>query len=215
MTGHPVFAWFYANVASRAEAKDGTLEQRLKLVPLARGTVLELGAGNGNNLPHYPDAVTEVLASEPDPAMRRYLARALSGASRATRIVPAPAEKLPVDDGSIDTVVSTLTLCSVQDVAGALAEAHRVLRPDGRLLVYEHVRAEDPGFARRQDRWERPWGRLTGGCHPNRDIEAALRDAGFALEEIERFDVPGTLLAKPHIRAVARKAGRPSAPGSS
>jgi SAM-dependent methyltransferase len=215
VTGHPVFAWFYAHVVSRAEAKHGTLEQRLKLLPLARGTVLELGAGNGNNLPHYPDAVTDVLASEPDPAMRRYLAEALQGASRATRIVPAPAETLPVDGGSIDTVVSTLTLCSVQDVAGALAEAHRVLRPEGRLLIYEHVRSVDPGFARRQDRWERLWGRIAGGCHPNRDTESAIRDAGFAFEQIERFDVPGTWLAKPHIRAVARKSPSPSDPASS
>jgi SAM-dependent methyltransferase len=215
VTRQRLFAWFYANVVSRAEARDGTLEQRLLLLPLARGSVLELGAGNGNNLPLYPDAVTEVLASEPDPAMRRYLARALGGASRETRIVPAPAERLPVDDGSIDTVVSTLTLCSVHDLARALAEAHRVLRPDGRLLVYEHVRAEDPALARRQDRWERLWGRFAGGCHPNRDIERAVVDAGFALEEIERFDVPGTLLAKPHIRAVARKPPRPTDPTSS
>jgi SAM-dependent methyltransferase len=215
MTGHPVFVWFYAHVVSRAEAKDGTLEQRLKLLPLARGTVLELGAGNGNNLPHYPHAVTDVLASEPDPAMRRYLAEALPAASRATRIVPAPAEALPVADGSIDTVVSTLTLCSVHDVARALGETYRVLRPDGRLLVYEHVRSVDPGFARRQDRWEGMWGRVAGGCHPNRDTGSAIRDAGFAFEQIERFDVPGTWLAKPHVRAVARKSLSPSDPASS
>jgi ubiquinone/menaquinone biosynthesis C-methylase UbiE len=86
----------------------------------------------------------------------------------------------------------------VPDVGGALAEAVRVLRPGGRLLFFEHVRAEDPRLARRQDRYERPWGWFGAGCHPNRDTVGAIRDAGFEIRDVERFDEAGALLAKPH-----------------
>lgn len=171
----------------------------------AVGRVLEVGAGTGLNFPHYPPAVTEVLATEPDPYMFRRLARALPAATLPVRLQRATAEVLPVEDGWADTVVSTLVLCSVPDQAKVLAEAWRVLTPGGRLLFYEHVRAVDAGLARWQDRLERPWGVFTAGCHPNRETLVAIEAAGFAPEEVERFDLPGAALAKPHVSGVARK----------
>lgn len=205
MTGHPVFAWLYARVAPRVEAKEGTRERRIALLSHAHGRVVEVGAGTGLNFPHYPEAVTEVLATEPDPHMFRRLARALPEASVPVRLQRATADALLVGDGWADTVVSTLVLCSVPDQSAVLAEARRVLRPRGSFLFYEHVRAQDAGLARWQDRLERPWGVVAGGCHPNRDTVGAVERGGFTIGEIERFDLPGTWLAKPHIVAVARK----------
>ena len=111
----------------------------------------------------------------------------------------AGAESLPVPDRSASTVVATLVLCSVPDQAAALGEIRRVLHPQGTLLFFEHVRSPDAGLAGWQDRVERPWGWFAGGCHPNRDTVAAIAAAGFELEEIDHFDGPGTLLAKPHV----------------
>ena len=207
MTGHPVFAWLYARVAPRVEAKEGTRERRIALLSHAHGRVVEVGAGTGLNLPHYPEAVTEVLATEPDPHMFRRLARALPEASVLVRLQRATADALPVGDGWADTVVSTLVLCSVPDPAAVLAEARRVLRPGGSFLCYEHIRAQDAGLARWQDRLERPWGAFAGGCHPNRDTVGAMERTGFTIEELERFDLPGSWLAKPHVQGVARAPG--------
>ena len=175
---HPIFAWFYAMFAPRLEAKDGTRERRIALLSHAIGRVVEVGAGTGLNLPHYPPAVTDVVATEPDPHMFRRLARALQTASVPVQVRRATAEALPIEDGWADTVVCTLVLCSVRDPGRALAEARRVLKPGGRLLLCEHVRGR-ASLARWQDRFERPWGRLAGGCHPNRDTVGAVEAAGF------------------------------------
>lgn len=201
--GHRLFAFFYAHMAPRAEG-DGTGERRHSLLAGIRGRVLELGAGTGLNLPHYPEEVSEVVAIEPDPFMLKRLVRAAVFTSVPVRVERAVAEALPLPDASVDAVVSTLVLCSVRDPAASLAEVRRVLRPEGRLLFYEHVRSEDLAFARRQDRWERPWGAVGAGCHPNRDTVARIEASGFELEELERVDVPGTWLARPHAMGVAR-----------
>ena len=202
---HPVFAWVF-DKRSRLQERNGMAEHRRDLLAHARGTVVEIGAGTGLNLPHYPPAVTEVVATEPEPNMRRRLERAASEAPVPVRILDAPAERLPLPDASVDTVVSTGVLCSVHDPQAALAEARRVLRPTGRLLVHEHVRApEGTRLERRQDRWERAWGWFAGGCHPNRDSMAAVAAAGFVVEREKRFDF-GPELVKPHVMAVARPA---------
>ncbi len=159
----------------------------------------EIGAGTGLNFRHYPEAVTEVVATEPDPHMYRRLAEAVDSSTVPVRLARAPAERLPLDDGWADTAVASLVLCSVPDQSRALAEIRRVLRPGGRLLFYEHVSAEEPRFARWQDRFERPWGFFGAGCHPNRDTVASIEAAGLEVEEVERFDEPGTLLARPHV----------------
>ncbi len=165
----------------------------------AGGRVLEIGAGTGLNFPHYPTGVTELLATEPDPHMFKRLSAAAGSANVPVRLQRAEADEILVDDGWADVVVFSLVLCSVSDVPAALSEARRVLRPDGTLLFYEHVRSADPRFAAWQDRLDRPWGRFGAGCHPNRDTVGAIEAAGFSIEEIERFDVPGDLLATPHV----------------
>lgn len=143
-------------------------ERRAELVGQARGRVVEIGAGTGLNIPHYSSAADEVILTEPVPAMfRRVRGRAAGHAPM--RVVQASAETLPVEDGSVDTVVSTMVLCTVAEVEPALAEIARVLRPGGRLLFCEHVRAADPKLARRQSRYARPWAVFAQGCRCDRD----------------------------------------------
>src|SRR6266516_6680149 len=161
----------------------GLADRRAELVASARGATLELGAGTGLNLRHYPPAVTELVLTEPDRHMaRRLRARAARG-QRPAEVVEAPAERLPFDDQRFDTAVATLVLCTAEDPGRALAEVGRVLRPGGRLLFIEHVRAPDGGrLARWQDRLERPWGLVAGGCPPNRDTLAVLRASTLSVE---------------------------------
>ena len=198
MAGHPIFAWFYGRLAPRADLR-GTADKRRRLLANARGSVIEVGAGTGLNLRYYPAAVTEVLAVEPDPHMFRRLARAVDESPVPVQLRRATADELPTPDGSVDTVVCSLVLCSVSDVSVALSEARRVLKPAGRLLFFEHVRALDQRFARWQDRFERPWGLCGAGCHPNRDIVADIEASGFRIAELDRFDEPGAMLARPHV----------------
>ncbi len=200
--GHPVFAWCYERMA-RAEERAGMAAIRRDLLAGATGRVLEIGAGTGLNFRHYPSAVTEVVATEPDPHMLR---RARSGAGDAqgpVEVVQAAAESLPFDDDGFDTAVATLVLCNVQDPPAALGELRRVLRPGGRLLFFEHVRSERPAHARWQDRLERPWGWVAGGCHPNRDSVAALERAGYRLEGLRRFPFGPPSLTRPHVAGAA------------
>jgi SAM-dependent methyltransferase len=176
-----------------------TAARRRELLAYASGRTIEVGAGTGLNLRYYPPAVSEVLAVEPDRYMFQHLVAALDSASVPVRPSLASAESLPVEGASVDTIVMSLVLCSVPNVDGALAEALRALKPDGRLLFYEHVRSQDVRFARWQDRFERPWGWFGGGCHPNRDTLGAIGRSGFRVQDVRRFDEPGTLLAEPHI----------------
>jgi ubiquinone/menaquinone biosynthesis C-methylase UbiE len=151
----------------------GMRDQRRALLARAEGAVLELGAGTGLNLPYYPAGV-ELVLSEPEPAMRGVLERRLARSGRAARVLPAPAEALPFADGTFDTVVSTMVLCTVEDAAAAIGEARRVLKPGGRLLFVEHVRAQSPRLAHWQDRLARPWAAFAQGCRCNLETEALL-----------------------------------------
>jgi SAM-dependent methyltransferase len=190
----------------------GGADHRRRLVEHAAGEVLEIGAGTGRNLPLYRHA-TRVLALEPGPGMRARAHQAARGAQMPVEILDGRAEALPFPDATFDTVVASLVLCTVRDPARALAEARRVLRPGGTLRFYQHVRAEDPRLARWQDRLERPWGWLAQGCHPNRDIVAAITAAGFHLLELDRFDfqcMPP--LVRPHVLGVAARPTQPAAP---
>jgi ubiquinone/menaquinone biosynthesis C-methylase UbiE len=200
--GHRFFAWGFDRLGRRADAH-GTEARRLALLAPAGGLVVEVGAGTGLNLARYPPAVTSVVAVEPDPHMLKRLRGVAREAPVPTEVVRGRAERLPIRTGVVDTLVASLVLCSVTDPGAALAEATRVLAPGGRLLFFEHVRSEDPRFARRQDLVERPWGWVGGGCHPNRDTLASIRAAGFAIEELERWDEPGAMFAKPHVLGVA------------
>ena len=170
------------------------------------GEVLEIGGGTGANLPHYPRTVERVVVTEPDPFMRARLEWKLDAAVVPVELVAAPAEELPVREASIDAVVSTLVLCSVAELEASLAEVARVLRPGGRLVFIEHVRAEGKR-ARWQDRVQPLWGRLAAGCHLNRDTLGAISAAGFELETLERFAAPAPLpRLLPHVQGAARRA---------
>ena len=141
----------------KATEEAGLREMRLETLAEARGRTIDLGAGTGANLALYPDAVTDLVLAEPDPHMAKQLRPKLAQSGRDAELVEAPAERLPFEDSSFDTAVFTLVLCTVPDPQAALAEAARVLKPGGKLLFVEHVRANDPGLARWQDRLEKPW----------------------------------------------------------
>jgi len=144
----------------------------------ARGRVLEVGCGTGRNLPLYLRG-TPVVAVDPDlPALRAARRRAPS-----VPLVLARAEALPFRDGAFETVVSGLVFCSVHDPRGGLAEVRRVLAPSGRLRMVEHVRSASRVAARVQDLVQPAWTVVAGGCHPNRDTERTVAEAGFSIEE--------------------------------
>jgi ubiquinone/menaquinone biosynthesis C-methylase UbiE len=159
----------------------GMHRRRSALLGGARGRVVEIGAGTGLNVAHYPDGIAELVLIEPDAAMRRRLARRLQRHGRVARVVDAPAERLPLADASVDTVVSTLVLCTVNDPERTLGEIARVLRPDGQLLFIEHVRASSRFLAACQDNLVQPWRRFAGGCRCNRRTVELMRACGFAV----------------------------------
>lgn len=170
------------------------------------GRVLEIGAGTGLNLPHYPVAVTELMMLEPDRHMRRRLTARIRASVRHVSTSDADATSLPFADGAFDGVVLTLVLCTVPDVAATLAEVRRVLAPHGRLAFVEHVAAA-PGSRRRawQRRVEPVWSRIAGGCHLTRDTCSALEHAGFVFDWVKSEELPGALaLGSPVVRGVAR-----------
>jgi SAM-dependent methyltransferase len=203
----PVFARGYDRF-TKATEDAGLRDTRRALLVRAQGRTLEIGAGTGANVDLYPDSVTDLVLSEPDPQMRRQLEKKLSEVARRAEVLPAGAESLPLADASIDTAVATLVFCTIPDPGAALNEIARVLRPGGRLLFLEHVRAGEPKLARWQDRLERPWGWFGRGCHPNRDTLATIRGSALELGEVERDRMPK---APPIVRPlIAGEAGLPS-----
>jgi SAM-dependent methyltransferase len=191
----------------KATEEAGLREMRHELLAQARGRVLELGAGTGLNLDHYPDGIEGLTLVEPDPHMIKQLRTKLAQAGRAAEVlvVEAPAEKLPFPDDSFDIAAVTLVLCTVPDQAAALAEIKRVLKPDGKLLFLEHVRSRSPELAKWQDRLEGPWRFLGDGCHCNRDTVKAIGAAGFDLGGVERGKLPK---APPIVRPLATGSAR-------
>lgn len=162
------------------------MDLRRTVVPRARGVVLELGLGSGLNLPLYdPAQVSRVYGLEPEAAMLAKARRRTARSPAPVTVLPESAEAVSLDAGSVDTVLVTFSLCTIPDVAAALREARRVLRPQGRLLFCEHGRSPDPAVFRRQAWIEPAWKRVFGGCHLTRDIPALVEDGGFAIEELE------------------------------
>lgn len=179
-----VFAALYDRLMRRGEA--GRMgARRRELISQARGRTLEIGAGTGANIAHYPHDLEELILAEPFEPMRRRLERKLSESARSARTLDASAEAIPLEAKSVATVVSTLVLCTVDFPELALAEVARVLRPGGQLLFIEHVRSPSPRVARWQDRLETPWRHFGAGCRCNRDTIAALVAAGFSTEHEE------------------------------
>ena len=177
-------------------------DRKARLFQGLGGTVVEIGAGSGLNAAHLP-AGTRWVAVEPNVHFHPHIRRAAARHGLEAEVVAGTAEALPLADGTADAVVSTLVLCSVARPAAALAEARRVLRPGGRLVVIEHVAAPEGTVLRRLQRaLRRPWGWVADGCRPDRDTATALRAAGFASVELETFRAP-LGLASPHIMGVA------------
>jgi SAM-dependent methyltransferase len=172
----------------------GMRRYRQDLLIRARGRTLEIGSGTGLNLAHYPDDVDDLVLAEPDASMRKRLQTAVRRSEHKARVIDTHAEQLPFADTSIDTVVSTLVLCTVNVPDLALSEIARVLRPDGQLLFIEHVRSDSATLARWQDRLARPWQRFAEGCRCNRATLELMDACGFQLEAR-----PATWLAMPPI----------------
>ncbi len=179
----------------------GLREMRRATLAEAGGRTIDVGAGTGANLGLFPRAVTELVLAEPDPHMASKLRPKLRAAGSTAKLIEAPAERLPFEDSTFDTAVFTLVLCTVPDPTAALAEAARVLKPGGRLLFVEHVRADDPGLARWQDRLESPWRFLADGCHCNRDTVAEIEASPLKVEHVERGRLPK---APPLVRPLVR-----------
>jgi ubiquinone/menaquinone biosynthesis C-methylase UbiE len=201
----PLFARCYDRFTKSTE-EAGLRDKRRNLLARAQGRTLEIGAGTGANLELYPEAVTELVLTEPDEHMRAQLEHKAAAAGRPGEVVAAGAERLPFPDASFDTVVATLVLCTIPSPAVALKEISRVLKPDGRLLFLEHVRSEDAGTARWQDRLERPWGWFGRGCHPNRDTVAMINESSLVIGELQRDSMPK---APPIIRPLVAGEARP------
>jgi len=201
-----LFARLYDRGLAATEAA-GLAARRAALLGGARGRVLELGAGTGLNLAHYPAGLTELVLTEPDAPMLARLRERAARADVPATIVAAPAERLPFPDASFDTVVATLTLCTVADVPAALREVRRVLVPGGRLLFIEHVRAGDARAARHQDRLHPLWLRVGHGCHCNRATLAAIEDV-LDVQEVEHGHMPrAPRIVQPLIAGTAVKPG--------
>jgi ubiquinone/menaquinone biosynthesis C-methylase UbiE len=202
-----LFARLYDAAMKQLELEGGA-ELRDNLLAQARGRTLELGAGTGLNLNHYPDPVSELTLTEPDPHMIKRLQSRLEESARAATIIQAPAERLPVEAGAIDTVVSTWTLCTVDDPAAVLAEVARVLTPGGRFLFLEHVRSEDSErTARWQDRVTPLVRRAICGCRPNRRTLATIDASPLEIKHVRWGEQPKGSLPweKPMIVGVACK----------
>jgi ubiquinone/menaquinone biosynthesis C-methylase UbiE len=166
----------------------GLRQQRHDLIAQATGATIEIGAGTGLNLPHYPPAVTRLVLIEPDPHMRRRLRKRASRLERDAEILDATADQLPFPDASFDTAVVTFTLCSVPDEQAALSEITRVLVPGGRLLFFEHVRSADPRIAAKQDKIPFPYPLI--GCRPNRDTLREIEASPLAVESVRDGELP-------------------------
>ena len=203
-------SWLMASVYDRfmRVSEEACLARwRAELLRDLSGAVLEVGAGTGVTLAHYPERLSRLVLCEPDPHMRRKLGEKAAAAGVKMELSEAAAEKLPFPDGSFDAVVGSLVLCSVHDQRAALAEIARVLKPGGRLVFLEHVAADNkPERLKWQRRIEPVWKHLMGNCHLTRRTEAAIAAAGLRIERIERESIRKALpIVRPSIRGTARK----------
>ncbi|MEV0600058.1 class I SAM-dependent methyltransferase [Streptomyces sp. NPDC050315] len=211
---HPLFARAYARLGPLADAHAGVRPLRRELLAGLSGRVIEIGAGGGLNFAHYPGTVSEVVAIEPEAALRQAARTEAVRAEVPVDVVPGVAEALPVKSEAFDAAVVALVLCSVRDVERALAELRRVLRPGAELRFLEHVRAEGRGLRAVQRAADRTvWPLLNGGCHTGRDTVAALRAAGFAVESHRRLRVPPRGITLPTSPMVLGTARRPETTG--
>lgn len=203
-----MFARVYAGLAALGERSE-LGRWRSELLAAASGRLLVVGLGPGHDLDHLPPGLTDVVVAEPSGAMNRRAASRVAAARRRGVNVAwlrAVGERLPLTDASVDTVLCSLVLCSVDDPGRALGEVRRVLRPGGQLLVLEHVRAPTgTRLAAVQDRLDPWWGRFAGGCHVARQTRAALREAGFDDSGVADLPLrPSLPVCRPHLLGQAR-----------
>jgi ubiquinone/menaquinone biosynthesis C-methylase UbiE len=202
---HPLFARFAEFIAS----SEGPVEVDRRRETLAglRGRVIEIGSGSGPNFHHYPDAVTELIAVEPEAHLRAKAIEAARESGKPIRVVDAVADRLPFEDGHFDAAVAVLVLCSVPSQAAALGELHRVVRPGGELRFYEHVIGTSRRLSALQRSLAPGLAKVFGGCRADRDTGRAIEEAGFRIERNRRFlirtiaEVP----AAPRILGAARR----------
>ena len=168
------------------------MRQREKVVPRARGRVLEVGIGSGLNLPFYDSTkVSKVWGLDPAPEMTRMAERAVRSLPFEVEFIGLPGDEIPLEDNSIDTVHVTYTLCTIPDTIPALRQMSRVLRPGGELIFCEHGSAPDASVRRWQDRLNPIWKRLGGGCNLNRPSPALIEAGGFRIKSLDAMYIPG------------------------
>jgi ubiquinone/menaquinone biosynthesis C-methylase UbiE len=204
--GHRWFAFLYDRLQASGE-RSYMRRIREDIVGGAKGRVLELGAGTGASFPYYRDRVEHVVATDPDPHMLERARRRAQDLERPIELRQASAEELPFEDGSFDTVVSLLVMCTVEDPLRALSEVRRVLKPSGELRMCEHVRYDHAFGAFWQDLVTPAWRWFGGGCRPNRDIARLVREAGFEFQHVELIKpvppIPWLVFTRPHIIGIA------------
>ncbi len=199
-----IVAWAYDWFMSSSE-KAGLTHRRRELLSHAKGRCLEIGAGTGLNLELWPESIDGLVVSEPDRHMAAQLRKRVANWARSGEVVETPGERLPFEDSSFDTVAMTLVLCTAPDPVAVLREAQRVLRPGGRLLFLEHVRADDPKLARWQDRLHGPWYAFGYGCNCNRATLATIEASPLEVEQVEHGEMPkAPPIVRPMIWGVAR-----------
>jgi ubiquinone/menaquinone biosynthesis C-methylase UbiE len=187
--GRLVFAGAYDWFIRQAE-EAGLGDQRRQMLSAASGRTLEIATGTGLNIPHYPATVTELVLTEPYPAMLNILRDKVSACGRKADVVRAAAEDLPFPDASFDTVVGTMILCTAVNPDSVLREVARILKPGGQYLFLEHVRNPDPKVARRQDRVQPAWFLFGNGCHCNRDSIETLNKSPLIIEDLRHGHIP-------------------------
>ena len=210
---HPLFARLYERMASAFEAK-GAAEHRAELLAGLSGRVIEVGAGTGLNFKYYPQTVSEVLAVEPEPHLRKIARTAAQDAPVLVSVVDGTADRLPAGEAAFDAGVASLVLCSVPSQQRALAELFRVIRPGGELRYYEHVLATNPGWAARQHRAAPLWRLFGGGCNPDRETGTAIEVAGFTTVQSRDLLFAPNWIAKLTAPHILGRAQRPEAPGA-
>ena len=168
------------------------MRQREKVVPCARGRVLEIGIGSGLNLPYYDSAkVSKIWGLDPSPEMTQMAKRTAGSLPFEVEFIGLPGDKIPLEDNSVDTVVVTYTLCTIPDTTPALRQMSRVLRPGGELIFCEHGAAPDARVRRWQDRLNPIWKQLGGGCNLNRSIPTLIEAGGFRIKSLDTMYIPG------------------------
>lgn len=203
---NPIFARLYTVLARHESEQE--VQFRRRLMEGIGGRVVEVGAGSGANFVHYPPTVTEVVAVEPEPYLRKQATEAAASAPVPIDVRAGTADSIPADDEEFDVAVVSLVLCSVPDQGSALAETKRVLRRGGEMRFYEHVISRKPSMARMQRIFDSTfWPHVAGGCHCARDTETAITQSGFKIETCERaaFQAAPVLAPFPHIVGVARR----------